>query len=611
MYEFFYYDSSSSFEEFISSSLNTLSTNHNLGISLSKPDDFQGVVNPYFDNNLYMKTSKNGIKGYEFLIENLSENKVFNPQNEESFYKFTVYEIPKTPESLKVKFGCELEVCFILNCSTLNSKQFNDLKQDIEELLEDKDLKETSSGLIWQKIIYYHIIHTIIPSLKQRNLLTRFTEKFKYIQLFREYHSNEHEDVEIIDLLTGKIAKLSNTKIGYKTLIFEPDISIKCDYTSSGNERSEVPQIPISCEIVTPILDDLDDLKLLYEGLFGDTRSSQTSCIQSNKSMGFHVNVSLERSSWRSSKSSRDSEKLTELSPGMLSELIYTWLPYETKKYKELRGEGSTYAKNIRNLFNDFEDFKSQYDNIKTLKSETFQKDDFYNPYDLGLKLLLEIFNSEKYLSMTNYKQNNVIEFRIFNSNSDIDKLVSYTSDAINVFKSAIEKFIKNPENTLIQIQKNNLKYQYINKSLEIPYFNEYSSLYFLYQLEKKYNYNLEILYIYKTKTSPILNALGASFLTSYQKNYFVKPIYKIYDDEILDKYKSFKIVLSFKITTSKSLEFTTKSNYRYFEYDLEYINGSPDNSEDTETKFKLSNPKEISKEYLENLKQQYKTNKL
>jgi hypothetical protein len=182
--------------------------------------------------------------------------------------------------------------------------------------------------------------------------------------------------------------------------------------------------------------------------------------------MGFHVNVSAVD----------ENGKIVKLTKGMFAELIYDWLPYEKKNYRTFRGEGSDYAQKIQDYINDDNFIKIVYENVVNKNNEKLKVSEIYEPYGVALWYINRLINKEKMLSMTHHKQNNVIEFRLFNSSTDIEKLISYTQDAITVFRGAIQKYCSNPIETLIQIQKNNLRYKYL--TLEIPIKNFKGSYY-------------------------------------------------------------------------------------------------------------------------------------
>jgi hypothetical protein len=76
--------------------------------------------------------------------------------------------------------------------------------------------------------------------------------------------------------------------------------------------------------------------------------------------MGFHVNVSAVD----------DKGETVKLSNGMLTELIYEWLPYERKHYKTYRGEGSDFAEKIFDYLNDSSYLVNQNTNILSIYDE-------------------------------------------------------------------------------------------------------------------------------------------------------------------------------------------------------------------------------------------------
>jgi hypothetical protein len=382
------YNTSEPFEKFVSEAI---------GCENLSEENLKDILNPDFDNVLFCSKSSKNIKGYEIDIKRLSEN----------YYAINKTKVPK---KIDIRFGCEFETCFILNCRENSEK--------LKELFE------------WEELVYYHIKYNIVPYLSEE-----FLKLFRYAIILNGYHN---EQGTYIDLKNGNI--VGNLKEeNYRTLIFEPDGSIKCDKVDD--------QITVSCEIVTPILKSIEELRILYEGVI----PQNVKCNQSNKSMGFHVNVSAVD----------DKGEIIKLSNGMLTELIYEWLPYERKHYKTYRGEGSRYAQKIFDYLNDSTYLVNQNTNILSIYDEKIQDYDVFQKYGLGVKQIVNLINSEKYLSMTHHKNNNVIEFRIFNSNTDINELLNYTQDSIAVFDKAIQKYCNHPENTLVPIQMQNMLYKF------------------------------------------------------------------------------------------------------------------------------------------------------
>lgn len=384
------YNTSEPFEKFVSEAI---------GCDNLREEDLKDIINPDFDNVLFCPKSTKNVKGYEIDIKRLSE----------TYYSVSKNKVPK---KIDIRFGCEFETCFILNCRSEDSEK----------------LKEIFS---WEELVYYHVKYNIIPYLSEE-----FLNLFRYAIIMDSFSDTKGT---YIDLKNGNVVGHLKEE-NYRTLIFEQDGSIECDVING--------QVTVSCEIVTPILKSIEELRILYEGVIPQS----VTCNQSNKTMGFHVNVSCVD----------DKGEIVKLTNGMLSELIYSWLPYERKHYKTFRGEGSTYAKKIFDYLNESWNLVAQNKNILSIYGEELKDYDMFQTYGLGLKEMIKLINSEKYLSMTHHKNNNVVEFRIFNSNTDIKKLLSYTQDAITVFEGAIQKYCNNPENTLIQIQRQNMLYKYI-----------------------------------------------------------------------------------------------------------------------------------------------------
>jgi len=444
MYEI-YESNKESFEQFVSK---------NLKECKFTPESLKEILNEDFDNILYCDRKEIEIK----------RDASVSKETKSLYYEFTKTPIPK---KIGIKFGCELETCFILNCK--NTDVLSSF--DVEEF--KNGIASKSSGKKWQNMILYHLRNNIIPYLS-KDFLTIF--RFAYI--YPGYHSNNGI---FIDMKNGNIVKNKLQDEGYRTLIFEPDGSIKC---SAGSEASK-GDFYVSCEIVTPILNSVEELEILLNGLNPSAKElsvpgSEASklnglnpsakelnnplCNQSNASMGFHINVSAY-------DIKGDSGPIT-LTRGMFAELIYDWIEYEKKNYRKLRGEGSHYAVKIQDYLNDSETITNMKSYISEKNGEKIGNSDLYEPYGIALWYITDIINSEKMLSMTHHKKNNVIEFRVFNSSTDIKQLISYTQDAIGVFKTAIQRYCDNPAETLVQIQKNNLKYKYNQLEIPFPEFN-------------------------------------------------------------------------------------------------------------------------------------------
>jgi hypothetical protein len=502
---YLYESDKTSFEEFVSLALK------DQGIKF-KPKELKDLVNPDFDNVLYRD-------GNEIYFEKVRDS-------EKPYYYF---KINKLPQKIDIRFGCELETCFVLNCATGEA--------GYEEASQILSKEKWSDGVI------YHLRNTIIPSLSEE-----FKKRFTYA-FVKGYHARQGN---YVDLRNGNLVSESIASDEYKTLRFEPDASIKCEEVEG--------QVPYPCEIISPILSSVKEIKLLYEGLM-----INESCAQSNKSMGFHVNVSAVD----------ENGKMVELTRGMLTELIYGWLPYEKKNYKALRGVGSYYAKKLEDVVNSIDKKKVLDIIVKNKNGGEINNYEYFSPYGLNIWNAYKNVNSEKYYSMTHHKNNNVVEFRVFPSKNDLKLLLSYTQDAINVFKSSLESYVYNPERTLMNLQKTYINYKY-DMSFPVKEFSgNYDAMYELLSLISAVKIN----FIYREKRSFFF------FDDISFQYYFGEP----------GKTEGYRSIIKYKLPGG---------NIKYYSYDYIY------DIKDDEAYISFSNPIEISSEEFKGLQSKFRKSK-
>jgi len=422
----FQYKPSISFHSFIFECLTKLNLS-----SGYKVKDFEKIVNPKFDNLLY-------VNGYEIYIT-------------KNFYKYT-FKVSKIDlhSNVETQFGCELETCMILDCSKPIDSEISKI------LLKTKQIKSSKKKQTeWTTLVHYHLKTNIIPFLSEK-----FLNKFAYAYIV------PYKDAETgvyVSMKTGEIIESKKELDSYRTLFFVPDSSVKCK-----EEKYSFP-----CEIVTPILASLSDLRLLLEGLINKN------CNLSNYSAGFHVNVS----------GKTNSGKLFPLTTTFNYVMLKNWMQYEKQNYFKLRGEGSVYAKSIENKLRNL----GNLGNSENFLNIIIDSDSELS--DLDLWYGNQLINIEKYISMTEYKRKNIIEFRIFPSKSDINLLIEYTNDALNVFKKSIKEYKQNYDKLVIDIQKTYLKYKFRNKFTPFKELKLYDE-----ELHFLYNYTLKPEAYYKLK---------------------------------------------------------------------------------------------------------------
>lgn len=396
MSSYYQYDSSvESFEEFVANSVNDITKKNNFGFRF-KASTLKDLVNPDFENLLFGENKK-GDK-FEIHIEKINKSQT-------NYYNF---KITKLPRSIKTRFGCELETCFIPACKGVEKS--TDFVYGSEEE--------------WTQQVIEHLRNNLIPY---------FTPAFKKRFRFAYVKGIYMDSGKFLDLSNGNIVSENLAQDDYATLRFEPDGSIKCD------SKEGLP-----CEIVSPILNSISEVKLLYENLVSET------CNQSNKTTGFHVNVSAVD----------EDGKLVELTQGILVNLLYSWLPYEKKYYKSLRGEGSNYASKLEDVINSEERKRKLSSFVKNKNGSEISNYEYFAPYGLNIWNLYNIIQRIKYYSLTHWKRNNVVEFRVFPSKNDINLLLKYTKDAVDLFESSLSKYISDPGFTLVRLQQTYLMYK-------------------------------------------------------------------------------------------------------------------------------------------------------
>jgi hypothetical protein len=264
-----------------------------------------------------------------FVTPNTYDVKIVKAQN--NYYEFIVQKIP---ESFNLLFGCELETCMNLDCST---DAYNDFIKSELNFLKNTDIETfnyrnyMAKFFKWQNMILFHLQINIISYLTPA-----FLKRFKYAYIM-SYHA---KNAFYIDLSNGN--KISSFKKvdEYKTLQFAQDISVKC-----GDSNPEDNNLSVHCEIISPILNNLSELKLLYDNIISKT------CNYSNSSTGFHVNISIV-----------DENKVPfKYNPFFEMELFKHWYKFEEAHYEEYRGNGTIFAQRLGNYVKDNEIINSVY----------------------------------------------------------------------------------------------------------------------------------------------------------------------------------------------------------------------------------------------------------
>lgn len=378
--------------------------------------EFQDFVNPSICHNVLK------INHHEIQIERNKE--------ELNEYTLRVNDLRQYGKKVKVNFGCELEICFVLNC-----RDGNDNASILEDLSTIRNLfskkSYTKADKAWFNLLMYHIKHNLIPSFTPE-FLKRFP--FAYVLL-----EPKEDDAILIDLKTGEVVR-EEKKNGYEYLILTQDHSLRCGDSPKYQDYNQKGDLDytVHCEIVSPILNNYEDLRLLYDNLLA------RQCIVTNKKAGFHVNVSV---------ANIDGTPIA-LQDGAVSEIMRDWLPYEKKNYEKLRGkEGTIFAVKI-------EERVGSNDMIRNFltKKDGSPLTDYMIKNNPAIKYLVqEYITRVKYTSL-HRKNDSLFEFRVFPSKTDIETLMEYTQDSIDLFRNAVQRYIDNSSDIIFDLQSTYLK---------------------------------------------------------------------------------------------------------------------------------------------------------
>ena len=299
------------------------------------------------------------------------------------FYKLIddhyTFEIIKNVYDIHFNLGVELETCLDIT----NSNEI--ILNKIESLIN-------------------FLSNTFYPTLSNSFIQK---QKFIYIELENRY-------IEY-NLISNSFKTVYNYKNNYQYIILTKDGSIRCD-------RENRNLLPI--EIVTNINNNINDLFEILE-VFNPFSKP-------NESKGFHINISL---------NDKNNNRIKLIDP-LLFELVKLWLPYERENYLKIRKEITNYAKPLYSIYDEDE---IEMNEINENYQSNELENDYYKQFDTKEnKKIFEIIssiNSDKYLSFTNYKNINVLEFRLFEAKKDLSKLKDYISDIIIILYKTISNY--------------------------------------------------------------------------------------------------------------------------------------------------------------------------
>lgn len=360
-------------------------------------------------------------------------------------YKVDIFPLPKSNEFVFV-FGCELETCISLSClDKKGEKELENIKQLIPESKDD--IVNLWIEEHWIKLVRNYL-ENLFPS-------KNFVKYFPIIKIATKPKSGfvNYE----YNFLTKKFREV-NELIDYEYIILTRDSSLICGdnfhlKNMSGNIIKNIDKSTFHCEIITPILYNLDIIKVLYKTLF------KKSCFIKNESAGFHINVSL-------ISGNVISNNPIYWSQGFIDCFLKYFEKYEKKNYKKLRPLGSEYAKELL-------DYAKKSTSGKIQKYLSFKDMKYINTnFDIGEKLYKCLIDlNDKYISF-HIKNPIVAEFRLFPSQENKDELFSYIDDTYKIIKNSIDDYYNNHIKIVKELQR---KYSAIEFDFnDLEYYNNY-----------------------------------------------------------------------------------------------------------------------------------------
>ena len=293
---------------------------------------------------------------------------------------------------IDVRFGVELEMCIKLDKACTGEN----IHIEPRALNVGKSRKLGVEGLYYSQIKVQWIDKFLKYAehyIKPNPITPKIRDKYQYVFVkgWSKY------SVDYIYDLTDFTLKPHSGRIDYTKPFFNTDGSLFCGDSSNFN-ASKNPELlnTFNMEFITPILSSIDDLKDLLE-FIGLTKKG---CFITNKSAGYHVNISL---------FDKNEGKPLPLTETFFTDYFYpNYKSWEIEWYPRVRSEVSDAAKPLASLPNN---------NVLT------------KAYD-------------KYYSMY-IKDEFLYEIRAFGASTDIPTLVNYTTQAISLIYDPYMKYLE------------------------------------------------------------------------------------------------------------------------------------------------------------------------
>jgi hypothetical protein len=414
-------------------------------INKNPKDSFIKFISDIFINYYNINITNRKLKK---LKENIVNNILligdyeFNISKKNKYeYEVSYYKINKD-KNIRLLFGCELETCILTRCSDKNL---------LIKLNEYKNAEDENLVIEYWVILVKKYIENILFSYTDEE----FCKKFRYGCII--IHPKKDNIDYIIDFKKKSIYKNKDENIinKYKYLIFTRDSSLVCgdslekyDINIDKINKGKIKKDSFHCEIVSPKLEDKNDIIILYQGLF------KTECFRGNESGAFHVNVSMLNSK----------NEPIYFSKGFLDCFLDLYENYENINYDKYRPYGSWYAKRIKeySLGYTYKNIKSILDFKSSEETVNFNKNFLEGKKYYRSFIDFQDHYNAKYNSI-HTKGRYIMEFRLFPTEDNKSILMNYVIDSIELLVKTNKNYSNNYSLIIDRLQN-------LNSEIEITY---------------------------------------------------------------------------------------------------------------------------------------------
>ena len=367
------------------------------------------------------------------------------------------------PKDLVTKFGVEFECCVKINpdCIKFNTNLLNVLpksftfkekfdlyyKHIITKSPEFSKLAEEYGYLLVidsektdSNEFYYDMSNPELPGMDASELLKMEYAKdgINQSDIYHRYY----------DYPAERVKRVVNKGFNYEIPMFVDDRSIRCgdSRTMSEKERASVFDVnSFRFECITPILSikgypTKERIKKEMYPLLSLFGLDKPNCFVLNFSMGFHVNVSL--------YNERQMKYVAIAEPPFLNQLLRNYIKVERRVYSNVRRRKPIDAENGEYVT---EFAKPLYKNLNRLRIEN---PELSENQIINTRMINRNYMNDKYKGLKR-KSPFLLEFRLFEGDSDIDRLTNHVFVALDVLHKTANEVAKTRRLPLVENRPN------------------------------------------------------------------------------------------------------------------------------------------------------------